>query len=330
MVCSKCGCPLTEGVSLFCPECGTPVEKSKNVSPIVFKIILAVLTVLSIGWTVFPFLRAGGNKITTLSVLDIIIGKGDFDGMKIPATPLLAPIFLIIPAICIFFIFKKNVSLHQTFANLAIFQIYHSILISAVWAVLIIAGIYTNNIYAYGFGIVLYLCMTLLTAFLAISFSGARRTPGESRSVIWITTASRFNLVILVCLSVILLAGVTMLGFLSKMPFFSILSVLSLVSGFMAYIKIVRKDFTQWMLLSIHTIITFFAQLLLIESATRFVEGFTGEIDFLDISGFVFPYIGTVCTVVLVFSLVYNLTFTVWSYKQLKRKKFRSVISHEK
>lgn len=323
MECSKCGCPLTEGVSLFCPECGTPVENKKNIPPLAFKIVMAVVVILSLGWIALPVLRAGGNQITSLSVLDILIGKSNFDGMKIPAIPYLAPIFLIAPAICLFFIFKKNTTLHSIYANIGVFQIYHAIIISCIWAVLIIAGAYFNNIYAYGYGIVVHLCMTLLSAFLAISFSASQKSAlDNSRSVTWITTAAKYNIVVMIVQAVVLLAGVTMFGFLSTMLLFSIMSVLSLVSGFMAYLKIINKDFTQWMLLSIHTIITALTQLALLFSADNFVSGFTGEADFLDISGFLSPYIGTICIGALVFSLIYNLAFTVWSYKQLKRKKF--------
>ncbi len=319
MICSNCGCPLTEGFSKFCPECGTPVKQQRKISQLVSRIILGVLLVLSVAWIAFPVIRAGGDKITGLSALDIIVGKKNFDGMKISAMPYLLPVFLLPQIICMIPVCIKKINIHRVFSFIGTFQLYRSVVLVVLWAVLICISSFYKGIYGYGLGIVIDIAATLLTAFVCIAFSASQESDTSSRSEDWLTTISIFN-IILLCLTFVLLVLVNVFtDVLGNHIILTVMVALSVISGVIAYFKMFRGEYNQWLLLPVHAVLTLISHIILITSASPMLKAILGEQDFLDIYGFVAPIINPVITAVAVFAFVYNTAVCVWSYKALKR-----------
>ena len=322
MVCANCGCPLTEGFSNFCPECGTPVKNNKKpISPLVFRIILGIFIFVSAFWIIFPVIRAGGDKITSLSALDIVIGKKNFDGMKISALPYLALVIILPQIICAIPLFIKKLNIHKTYSFIGVFEIYYGIVLLGTWITLIAVSSFSKGIYGYGYGIVFNLTATLLIAFLCISLSASQESQEISRSECWLITLSRFNLVLLSLSAIGVVASFVLLKMFREQWICSLTLLLSFLSGALAYFKIMKNEFNQWLLIPIHAVLTLIAQGFLILGSNTLIKNFVGEIDFLDMYGFIAPYIYLIVSVITVFALIYNVSLSIWAYKTLKRHK---------
>ena len=335
MNCSKCGCELTEGYSKFCPECGTPVEPVEETpvkEPVVinktsegsklslaFRIVLGILVAISAIWIFFPLLRSPGKEITTISAFKLIIGTDNFDGFKIGAMPYLAVLFLIPQIFCLIFVFIRNLDIHRRYSVIGTFLLYHSIVSVCIWILTVnICNSYLHGEYAYGLGFVINIIASMLTAFLCISLSASQKTETK-RSECWLSVIGIFNTVILGVLGIVNIAGFIFTSLFRDVWPCTILTILSVASGIWAYISIVKKDFSQWLVMLIHAVITFAAHISLFLYAKIVVNDFVGNNDFLGIAEVGAPYINAVVISVLIFSVLYNTAITIWTYKLLKR-----------
>ena len=341
MNCVKCGCELEEGYSRFCPECGTPVENNeptpasppvvvnktlkKSKSNVGFRIVLGILLILSLAWIFFPLVRASGNKITSLSAWDIIAGTKNFDGSKVSAFPMMAIIFVLPQILSAIPLFLKKLSLHKIYASVGIIHLYNAVISICMWILAMnIFSSYTTGIYAYGLGFVINIVSSLLIGFLCISFS-ASQIADESRNQCWLSVLGLFNTILLCIFFVAVIISAVAIFLISSDLFAdtvicTVSILLASASGILAYLKLAKKDFSQWIMLIIHSVLVLVSHIILYFNINILVDIFTGKNDKMDLGGLVAPYINVIVFGIMFYFVLYNTAMILWNYKTLKRR----------
>lgn len=324
MNCKKCGCPLTEGVSVFCPECGTPVnEGAKRASScIAQKIILTVLLAFSVLCIFLPFFRIAKDSYSSFSVFGLSFGLASFGNIKLGAFPWLAVLFVVPHAACIAVLYLKNINIHTAYSIIGVIEFVFSVFCFILWMVLMLAGRLTGYLGytgGYGIGVVASLVFALVSVFLCISFSAAQDPLNISRSEKWFVTVNWLQVIF----GTVFLILYIVLFFSNKMIFedylFSVTKLLSLLLLIVASVKMIKKDYSQWMLFVIYSFVSAVSNIVFSVNSGFLIKCALDD-DAFKIYDMIEPYL-FVFAVVAVSGIIYSVIMCVWSYKTLKRTK---------
>lgn len=322
MECKKCGCPLTEGVSAFCPECGTPVnEKIKRASRyIVQKVLITISLVLSVLCIALPYFRIAKESYSSISVLGLSFGFASIGNLKISAIPYLA-LFFVIPHIAsIVVLYMKKLNIHTRYSIIGMIELVFSCACILLWIVLMIAGSLVKFLgYSggYGIGIVASLVLALVSAFLCIAFSAAQDPLNISRSEKWFITVNWIQLLF----GAVSLAMYIFVFFTNKMILedylFSITKLLSILILMIASFKMIKKDYSQWLLFIAYTVISAVSNIFFTINSGYLLKCILDE-DAFKIYDLVEPYLFIFAALTAI-GVIYSVTMCVWACKTLKR-----------
>lgn len=324
MECKKCGCPLIEGVSAFCPECGTPVNNQvrRASTYTVQKIVLTVFLALSVLCIFLPYFRIAKDSYSSISVFGLSFGFASVGKMHVGAFPYLAALFVIPQAACIALLWQKKLNIHTIYSIIGVIQLVFSLIYLVLWIALMLAGTliqYLGYTGGYGVGIVASLVFALVSAFLCIAFSAAQDPLNISRSEKWFITVNWLQLIF----GIIFLAVYAFVFFTNKMILedylFSVTKILSLLLLILASAKMIKKDYSQWMLYIGYAIVSGVSNVFFAINSGYLLKCILDD-DAFKIYDMIEPYL-FIFAALAAAGIIYSVIMCVWSCKTLKRTK---------